>query len=53
VTWSCAKRRLHCSFCGKSQEQVNKLIPGQGACICDECVALCNQIIAGQGQVTQ
>ena len=34
-----------CSFCGKSQEQVKKLITGPGAYICDECVDLCNQIL--------
>ncbi|MER3461943.1 MAG: ATP-dependent Clp protease ATP-binding subunit ClpX [Armatimonadota bacterium] len=34
-----------CSFCGKSQEQVRKLIAGQGVYICDECVNLCQEII--------
>ncbi len=34
-----------CSFCGKSQEQVRKLIAGQGAYICDECINLCQEII--------
>jgi ATP-dependent Clp protease ATP-binding subunit ClpX len=34
-----------CSFCGKSQEQVRKLIAGQGVYICDECIALCQEII--------
>mgnify|MGYP000635711717 CR=1 FL=1 len=34
-----------CSFCGKSQEQVRKLIAGQGVYICDECIELCNEII--------
>ena len=34
-----------CSFCGKSQEQVRKLIAGQGVYICDECITLCQEII--------
>jgi ATP-dependent Clp protease ATP-binding subunit ClpX len=37
---------LFCSFCGKSQGEVKKLIAGPGAYICNECVALCNDIIA-------
>jgi ATP-dependent Clp protease ATP-binding subunit ClpX len=36
---------LTCSFCGKSQKQVKKLIGGPGVYICDECVELCNEII--------
>lgn len=36
---------LKCSFCGKSQEQVKKLIAGPGVYICDECVDLCNEIL--------
>lgn len=36
---------LKCSFCGKSQKQVKKLIAGGGVYICDECIALCNEII--------
>src|ERR1700757_836552 len=36
---------LKCSFCGKSQKQVKKLIAGPGAYICDECIDLCNEII--------
>jgi ATP-dependent Clp protease ATP-binding subunit ClpX len=39
------KGPLKCSFCGKSQEQVRKLIAGAGVYICDECIALCNEII--------
>ncbi|MDN6021564.1 MAG: ATP-dependent Clp protease ATP-binding subunit ClpX, partial [Acidipropionibacterium jensenii] len=34
-----------CSFCGKSQKQVKKLIAGPGVYICDECIDLCNEII--------
>ena len=36
---------LKCSFCGKSQKQVKKLIAGPGVYICDECIELCNEII--------
>ncbi|MGB3573978.1 MAG: ATP-dependent protease ATP-binding subunit ClpX [Phormidesmis sp.] len=36
---------LKCSFCGKSQEQVRKLIAGPGVYVCDECVDLCNEIL--------
>src|SRR5256884_5077869 len=36
---------LKCSFCGKSQKQVKKLIAGPGVYICDECIDLCNEII--------
>ncbi|MEZ4703666.1 MAG: ATP-dependent Clp protease ATP-binding subunit ClpX [Bdellovibrionota bacterium] len=37
---------LHCSFCGKSQKEVKKLIAGPTVYICDECIELCNDIIA-------
>jgi len=37
---------LYCSFCGKGQEEVRKLIAGPTAYICDECITLCNDIIA-------
>ena len=37
--------QLLCSFCGKSQRQVKKLIAGPGVYICDECIDLCNEII--------
>ena len=36
---------LYCSFCGKSQHEVRKLIAGPSVFICDECVELCNDII--------
>ena len=36
---------LKCSFCGKSQKLVKKLIAGPGVYICDECIDLCNEII--------
>jgi len=37
--------KLKCSFCGKSQEQVRKLVAGPGVYICDECIELCNEIV--------
>ena len=40
------KGSLKCSFCGKLQEQVRKLVAGPGVYICDECIELCNEIIA-------
>ncbi|MCI6735341.1 ATP-dependent Clp protease ATP-binding subunit ClpX [Aerococcus viridans] len=36
---------IHCSFCGKSQDEVDKIIAGPGVYICNECVALCQEII--------
>ena len=39
---------LKCSFCGKSQHQVTKIIAGPGVYICDECIALCNEIIVSE-----
>ena len=39
------KGQLKCSFCGKAQEQVRKLVAGPGVYICDECIELCNEII--------
>ncbi|MCC6648793.1 MAG: AAA family ATPase, partial [Polyangiaceae bacterium] len=40
---------LSCSFCGKSQREVRKLIAGPTVYICDECIGLCNDIIAEEG----
>ena len=40
-----SNEQLLCSFCGKSQRQVKKLIAGPGVYICDECIDLCNEII--------
>src|SRR2546428_3609251 len=37
--------KLKCSFCGKSQEQVRKLVAGPGVYICDECIELCTEIV--------
>jgi hypothetical protein len=39
---------LHCSFCGKAQNDVAKLIAGPFVFICDECVEICNDVIAGR-----
>lgn len=39
------KGKMKCSFCGKTQEQVRKLVAGPGVYICDECVKLCNDIV--------
>ncbi|QAX81936.1 ATP-dependent Clp protease ATP-binding subunit ClpX [Candidatus Pseudomonas adelgestsugas] len=44
---------LYCSFCGKSQHEVRKLIAGPSVFICDECVSLCNDIIREEVQETQ
>ena len=40
---------LHCSFCGKSQEEVEKLIAGEGVYICNECVQVCADIMVEEG----
>lgn len=40
------KESLHCSFCGKEQELVRKLVAGPGVYICDECIELCNEILS-------
>mgnify|MGYP001602468411 CR=1 FL=1 len=42
------KKQLKCSFCGKSQEQVKRLIAGPGVYICDECIDLCSEIITDE-----
>lgn len=38
--------RLRCSFCDKDQDEVHKLIAGPNVYICDECIAICNQVLA-------
>ena len=38
--------KLHCSFCGKSQDEVKKLVAGRGVYICDECIEVCINIVA-------
>ena len=40
-----SEKNLYCSFCGKSQHEVKKLIAGPSVFICDECIDLCNDII--------
>ena len=45
LSGSDGKSTLYCSFCGKSQHEVRKLIAGPTVFICDECVELCNDII--------
>ncbi|MXY54331.1 MAG: ATP-dependent Clp protease ATP-binding subunit ClpX, partial [Gammaproteobacteria bacterium] len=47
-----ASKMLYCSFCGKSQHEVRKLIAGPSVFICDECVELCNDIIREEVQET-
>jgi hypothetical protein len=41
-------KTLYCSFCGKSQHEVRKLIAGPTVFICDECVALCTDVVEGR-----
>ncbi|KMT22758.1 ATP-dependent Clp protease ATP-binding subunit ClpX [Clostridium cylindrosporum] len=45
------KKQLKCSFCGKGQEQVKRLIAGPGVYICDECIELCSEIITEELEV--
>ena len=45
MTKGTPEKLLYCSFCGKSQHEVKKLIAGPSVFICDECIALCNDII--------
>ena len=40
---------LYCSFCGKSQDEVTKLIAGPSVFVCNECVEMCNEIIREEG----
>ena len=42
------KERLFCSFCGKNQDVVKKLVAGPGVYICDECIELCNEIVSDE-----
>ena len=44
------EKLLYCSFCGKSQHEVRKLIAGPSVFICDECIELCNDIIRDEAQ---
>ena len=45
-----SEKLLYCSFCGKSQHEVRKLIAGPSVFVCDECVELCNDIIREEVQ---
>ncbi len=47
------KKQLKCSFCGKSQEQVKRLVAGPGVYICDECIELCSEIIEEEFEDTK
>ena len=44
------KNNQFCSFCGKAVYEVKKLVSGRNVCICDECIALCNDIMADELQ---
>ena len=48
-----SEKLLYCSFCGKSQHEVRKLIAGPSVFICDECIELCNDIIRDEAQGEQ
>ena len=47
------KKQLKCSFCGKTQEQVKRLVAGPGVYICDECIELCSEIIEEEFEDTR
>ena len=49
---SSSEKNLYCTFCGKSQHEVKKLIAGPSVFICDECIDLCNEIIRDEPQTT-
>ena len=44
---------MRCSFCGKSQEQVSRMISGAGVCICNECIELCQHVLDDEGTLSQ
>ena len=50
MTEKVGEKLLYCSFCGKSQHEVRKLIAGPSVFICDECIDLCNDIIREEAQ---
>jgi ATP-dependent Clp protease ATP-binding subunit ClpX len=50
---STGDKLLYCSFCGKSQHEVRKLIAGPSVFICDECIELCNDIIREEGTTAE
>ena len=41
-------KELHCSFCGKEQDEVNKLIAGTSGYICNECIELCHDMLLNE-----
>ena len=45
---SSSEKTLYCSFCGKSQHEVKKLIAGPSVFICDECIELCQSVLDGE-----
>ena len=47
------KKQLKCSFCGKNQEQVKRMVAGPGVYICDECIELCSEIIEEEFEETR
>ena len=47
------KKQLRCSFCGKPQDKVQRMIAGPGVCICNECVELCQAVLDGEPAVSQ
>lgn len=47
-----SRKNIYCSFCGKSQETVGRIIQGAGAYICDECIRLCNSILKDDVYIT-
>ena len=53
IHFSSSRNLHHCSFCGKSQKEVLKLIAGPSVLICNECISLCNEIIAEEMQKEQ
>ena len=48
-----SEKLLHCSFCGKNQHEVRKLIAGPSVYICNECIKLCNNIIRDEDSVAE
>ncbi len=46
-------RTLRCSFCGKPQDQVRRMIAGPGVCICNECIDLCQSVMEDEGAVSR
>ena len=50
---SSSEKLLYCSFCGKSQHEVKKLIAGPSVFICDECIDLCNEIIRDEAAASE